>query len=103
MRFPKSMLTCSELSRELVFSSKEAIRDFSLLQKIFLHGQEIEHLFFKFGFVIPGSTNSWDQVIHSDQGAMIPAEVLSGNLVVETLFMSGDHIIHKTFYRIFYE
>ena len=60
VHFPKSMLKVAELSRELVFSSTEVINNFSLLQKISLHGQEIETLFFKFGFVMPASQNSWD-------------------------------------------
>ena len=52
---------------------------------------------------MPASQNSWDQVIYSDQSGMIPAEVLSGNLIVETLFLSGENVIHKTFYRIYYD
>ena len=67
-----------------------------------MHGNVIERLEFKFGFVIPGSTNSWDQVIDADQENMIPAAVLSGNLLVETLFMSGQTTLAKTEYRIFY-
>jgi len=70
---------------------------------MFLNGQEVEDLFFKFGFAIPGSTNSWEQIIVSDQGNMIPAEVLSGNLVVETSFLTGNHLISCTNYRVFYD
>ncbi|TNV75445.1 hypothetical protein FGO68_gene17304 [Halteria grandinella] len=103
VRFPKKILECSEVSRELVFQSGEEIKYFQLLQRIKFHGQEIESLYFRFGFVIPGSTNSWDQVIYADTEGMMPAEVLSGNLVVETLFMSGDTVVHRSFYRIFYE
>ena len=68
-----------------------------------LQGQEIEHLYFKFGFVMPGSTNSWDQIIHADVDGMLPVEVLSGNLVVTTYFLSGETVVHKSLYRIFYE
>ena len=91
------------MAREIVFSSAEEIRDFQLLQRISLNGQEIEQLYFKFGFVIPNSTNSWEQVIQADTEGMIPAEVLSGNLLVETLFLTQDFIIHKSFYRVFYD
>eukprot|EP00351_Strombidinopsis_sp_SopsisLIS2011_P003225 CAMPEP_0116877368 /NCGR_PEP_ID=MMETSP0463-20121206/9158_1 /TAXON_ID=181622 /ORGANISM="Strombidinopsis sp, Strain SopsisLIS2011" /LENGTH=57 /DNA_ID=CAMNT_0004524599 /DNA_START=322 /DNA_END=495 /DNA_ORIENTATION=- len=55
-----------------------------------LHGQEVENLFYEFGFVIPGSTNTWDQVIEVDVGQVMPAEVLSGNLVVNTYFLTGE-------------
>ena len=60
VRFPKEVLECEEISREMVFSSDEEIKDFRLLQKISLNGMEIEQLNFKFGFVIPKSQNSWD-------------------------------------------
>lgn len=32
----------------------------------------------------------------------MPASVLSGNLVVDTFFMSGDEILAQTKYRIYY-
>ena len=100
---PKQILQCDAVSREMVFSSEEEIKDFQLLQKIYLNDQEIEQLYFRFGFVIPKSQNSWDQIIQADTEGMIPAEVLSGNLLVETLFLSQEYIVHKTYYRIFYE
>ena len=34
---------------------------------------------------------------------MLAPEILSGNLTVETIFYSGESVIHKTSYRIFYE
>ena len=49
----------------------------------------METLFFQFGFVIPGSTNSWEQIIVADQENLMPAEVLSGNLVCETIFYAS--------------
>ena len=58
-----------------------------------LHGHIVEQLDFNFGFVIPNSTNSWDQTIEADIGNVMPAEVLSGNLVVDTFFMSGEQIL----------
>ena len=58
-----------------------------------MQGHLVEQLDFKFGFVIPNSTNSWDQVIEADQENMMPAEVLSGNLVVDTYFMSGSTVL----------
>ena len=54
----------------------ELIDKFRLEQRIFLHGQCIEEWLFDFGFVIPNSTNTWQQVIEADEGNMIPAEVL---------------------------
>ena len=57
-----------------------------------LIGQIVEQLDFNFGFVIPNSTNSWDQTIEADIGNVMTAEVLSGNLVVDTFFMSEEQI-----------
>lgn len=62
----------------------------------------MEQLSFKFGFVIPNSTNSWDQTIEADVGQVMPAEVLSGNLVVKSYFMSGEEVLAQTEYRIYY-
>ena len=53
--FPSKMLECEEVSREIIFYSEHEIQDFKLLQKISLNDQEIEQLFFKFGFVMPKS------------------------------------------------
>ena len=58
-----------------------------------LNGQIVEQLDFNFGFVIPNSTNSWDQTIEADIGNVMTAEVLSGNLVVDTFFMSEEQIL----------
>ena len=58
-----------------------------------LIGQIVEQLDFNFGFVIPNSTNSWDQTIEADIGNVMTAEVLSGNLVVDTFFMSEEQIL----------
>ena len=36
--FPRRLLSCAEVSREITFSSKEVIKDFQLLQRIKVHG-----------------------------------------------------------------
>ena len=51
-----------------------------------MQGQVIEEFGFDFGFVMPNTTNSWEQVIDADVGQVMPAEVLSGNLIVDTFF-----------------
>ena len=97
------MLKSKQIARMIVFSSKEPIENMRLVQKMFLQGQLIETLVFDFGFVIPNSTNSWEQTIVADQENLIPANVLSGNLKCETMFYSYENIIHKTEYKIFYD
>ena len=93
VELPAEMLKCAAISREIVFYSKNLIENFAIVQKMSMLGQEIERLQFKFGFVIPGSTNSWDQIIEADQPNLLPAEVLSGNLCVDTYFMSGEKVL----------
>ena len=58
---------------------------------------------FKFGFVIPGSTNSWQQTIEADKDHMLPAEVLSGNLTIESSFYDGEELVSQSTVRVFYE
>lgn len=60
VEFPKEMLTCKALSREIVFYSRQVVENFSIVQRMSLGDQVVEQLEFDFGFVIPGSTNSWD-------------------------------------------
>ena len=86
-RIPKAILGSSAVSREIVFSSQQQIRNFNIKQRVFLHEELVEYFEFKFGFVIPGSTNSWQQVISADTSNMMDPDVLSGHLVVETLFL----------------
>ncbi|KAG9396413.1 GMP phosphodiesterase, delta subunit [Carpediemonas membranifera] len=82
--------------RETTFSSKEEMHNFRIHQRLLLMGQEVEHWYFEFGFVIPNSTNTWQNVIEAaGPGKMIPPEVLHGNLCVETLFCEGEEIIGK--------
>mmetsp|Transcript_20367 Transcript_20367/g.48523 ORF Transcript_20367/g.48523 Transcript_20367/m.48523 type:complete len:132 (-) Transcript_20367:23-418(-) len=99
---PAEILKCTEVSREVNFTSASKIDDFSLVQHIFLQGQPIEEWNFKFGFVIPGSTNTWQSVIEA-AGEMLPVEILNGNVTIETSFMDGARLLGKSTVRVFYE
>jgi retinal rod rhodopsin-sensitive cGMP 3',5'-cyclic phosphodiesterase subunit delta len=57
---------------------------------------------FKFGFVIPNSTNSWQQVIEAAD-EMMPAEVLSGNITIHTTFYDGENLIASSSVLLYYE
>eukprot|EP00741_Cyanophora_paradoxa_P003434 tig00000704_g3337.t1 len=100
---PREILKCNAVSREINFSSKQKMSKFRLAQRIYFHGNVIEEWEFDFGFVIPNSTNSWQQEIASaGEGNMIPAEELSGNVVIETLFYDGDMFISSSVVRVLY-
>lgn len=102
-RVPKKILKSRAVSRELNFTSKEKLDKFRLIQKVYFKGNCIEEWFFDFGFVIPGSTNSWQSLIEAaPESQMIPASVLSGNVVIETLFFDGDLEVSSSKVRIYY-
>ena len=100
---PASILACSAVSREITFHAPELCKAMRLEQRVMLHGQCIEQWDFDFGFVIPGSTNSWQSVVDADAGNMLPAEILSGNLVIESSFLDEEAVVSKSTVRIFYD
>ena len=101
---PKSILECKAVSREIHFSSMNQIASLSLLQKVNLNGIVIEEWSFEFGFVIPNSENSWEQVIYAAKPEeMLPAEILSGNITIETIFFQDQEVIHNSSVRVFYD
>ena len=98
----KDLLKCKIITRNINFSSKEAIEDLELVQNFYLMGELIESSKFKFGFVIPGSTNDWEQIIMAKEDGVLPAEILSGKLKVETKFMMKGKILYKNKILIYY-
>eukprot|EP01032_Pedospumella_encystans_P020085 gene20085-22830_t len=70
---PKEVLKCKAISREITFHSEEQLDGFRLQQRVYFMGTCIEEWFFAFGFVMPNSTNSWQQTID----AAAPEEMLS--------------------------
>lgn len=101
---PKRILKCNAVAREIVFSSEHKIESLSLLQEVKLQDNLIEEWRFDFGFVIPNSQNAWEQVIYaSSPEEMLPAEVLSGNITIDTTFLQDSQPIHKSSVRIYYD
>jgi len=91
------------VSREMNFSSAESLSDFHLIQNVYFQGNLLEEWRFRFGFVIPQSTNTWQCVIEAaPQQQMIPAQVLNGNVVIETQFLDGELLVCKSRLRVFY-
>ncbi|XP_014780342.1 retinal rod rhodopsin-sensitive cGMP 3',5'-cyclic phosphodiesterase subunit delta [Octopus bimaculoides] len=76
-RVPKKILKCRAVSREINFSSAEPMDKFRLEQKIMFKGKCLEEWYFEFGFVIPGSTNTWQSTIEAaPENQMMPANLL---------------------------
>jgi len=99
---PPDILRCRAVSREVNFSSVAQLENFRLEQRVLLHEHPFEEWLFTFGFVMPGSTNTWQQVIEA-ASEMVPAEILNGNVVIETSFLDGDSLISRCRVRIFYD
>ena len=98
----KNLLKCKKIIRNVNFSSEEKIEDLELIQNFYLMGELFESSRFKFGFVIPGSTNDWEQIMIAKEDGGLPAEVLSGKLQVETLFLVQGNILYKNRILIYY-
>lgn len=100
---PAYILSCRQVSREINFSSLETMTNLRLVQTVILNGTPLEEWNFLFGFVIPNSNNTWQQTIEAAaEEEMIPAELLSGNVVIETVFYDGDDVIVGQRIRIYY-
>jgi len=69
---------------------------------VFFQGSCLEEWFFKFGFVMPNSTNQWQSTIEA-ASEMLPAEMLSGNITIETNFFDGERLLAKSLVRVFYD
>ncbi|KAL4608207.1 retinal rod rhodopsin-sensitive cGMP 3',5'-cyclic phosphodiesterase subunit delta isoform X1 [Arapaima gigas] len=102
-RVPKKILKCKAVSRELNFSSLEQMEKFRLEQKVYFKGQCLEEWYFEFGFVIPNSTNTWQSLIEAaPESQMMPASVLTGNVVIETKFYDDELLVSTSKVRLFY-
>ena len=102
IKISKELLKCKVIKRNVNFSSVEKIEDLELVQNFYLMGELFESSRFNFGFVIPNSTNDWEQIIEAKEDGVLPAEILSGKLNVETLFLCEGKIIVKNKILIYY-
>jgi len=102
-RVPKIVLQCRAVSREINFSSVEPMEKFRIEQKVLFKGRCIEEWRFEFGFVIPNSTNTWQNLIEAaPESQMMPANILNGNIVIETKFFDDDFLVSTSNVRVFY-
>jgi len=100
---PKYILTLESVSSEVSFSSAERIDQFRLLQNVFIKGKLCEEWNFRFGLVIAGSTNTWQSTVSSSKRDPIPAEILSGNVVIQSTFYESDAVLAQSTVRVYYE
>ena len=101
---PASTLAASAVTRQFTFASHCAMRHLFMVQRVLLDDAVVEVFDFDFGFVIPGSTNSWEQIVEADvEGGMLPVETLSGRLRVELQFWDKDVFVGSLVVRVWYD
>lgn len=100
-RVPSKILQCSSVSREINFSCVQKLDQFRIRQIVLLREIPIEEWNFKFGFVIPNSTNTWESTIEAAK-EMLPVELLSGNIVIQTEFYDGELFLCENKLRVYY-
>ncbi|CAG0881109.1 unnamed protein product [Cyprideis torosa] len=102
-RVPKKILKARAVAREINFSSVEPMEKFRLEQRVLFKGRVLEEWKFDFGFVIPNSTNTWESIIEAaPESEMMPANLLTGNVTIETHFFDDDLLISTSRVRLFY-
>jgi len=102
-RVPKSILKCRAISREINFTSAEPMEKFRLEQRVLFKGRCLEEWAFDFGYVIPNSTNTWQSIIEAaPESQMMPANVLNGNVIIETQFFDDDLLVSTSKVRLYY-
>ncbi|XP_056421512.1 retinal rod rhodopsin-sensitive cGMP 3',5'-cyclic phosphodiesterase subunit delta isoform X1 [Hyla sarda] len=102
-RVPKKILKCKSVSREINFASEEEMENFRLEQKVYFKGQCLEEWSFEFGFVMPNSVNTWQSMIEAaPESQMMPANVLTGNVIIETKFYDAELLVSTSRVRLFY-
>ena len=76
---------------------------FRIEQEVLFKNRALEEWKFDFGFVIPASTNTWQSLIEAaPESQMMPAKVLSGNVVIVTRFFDSDLEVSTSKVRLYY-
>ncbi|XP_053212277.1 retinal rod rhodopsin-sensitive cGMP 3',5'-cyclic phosphodiesterase subunit delta-like [Panonychus citri] len=102
-KVPKEILKCRAVSREINFSSIQPMEKLRLEQKVLFQGKCLEEWYFVFGYVIPNSTNTWQSLIEAaPESQMMPADVLNGNLFIETKFFDDNLLLSTSRVRLYY-
>jgi len=101
---PATILNCPAVAREINFTSREELDNFRLEQRVYFQEMLMEEWFFDFGFVIPGSTNTWSSTIEAaGEGQMLPASLLNGKVKIVTSFYEGPLFVGSSSVRVFYD
>lgn len=100
---PKRALSSRALLCSIIFSSEESIQNLNCTSDVFLGGGFLEHWESNFGFVIPGSTNTWETCFVRSETDFIDPSISSGNVVFDSVFCDGDIPIRQFKLRLFFK
>ena len=102
---PKEILDYKVITMEINFSSELDIDNLELVQDFYYDDKLIDSSRFSFGFVMPNSTNNWEQIIEVDPNLKILIEengIKRGNLVANSIFFTKTNIISKNKTILYY-
>jgi len=115
VKIPLKILDCDAISREIIFNSKKKMNNLSMTQRVMVeriipNKEEVrsrticlEEWFFVFGFVIPGSTNSWQSIITAAKGKKGDTRAMAGShFMIDTHFYDDDSFVCKKSVKIKY-
>ena len=83
----------------MVFSVDQELKDFRMIERHYFKDKLIKSYDFNFGFCIPGSTNTWDQVYSMPQlGNDLIEEMINNPYATSSdsfYFIGSDLIMHN--------
>lgn len=82
----KKTLKLKAVCPEVTLSSAEQMEKFFLEQKVYFKGKCLEKRIFKFGFVVPNSTITW-------QSQIMPTSALNGSAFRERTFFDNSLLV----------
>ena len=121
VELPTRILDCDAVSREITFHSKKAINNLKVVQHVLIQQNTstrdgaanskwvcIEEWVFTFGFVIPGSTNTWQSIVvaakddKGGRGSSSRENMKGVEFIIETNFYDDNQFICKQSVRVRY-
>lgn len=103
VKFPKRILKCRAVSREIHFSSIESWERLNVVHTVFYKGVVMDELNFDFGLVVSNSNNIQQSIIEAaPEVKMICPDIISGNVEILTNFYNNSTLITSSKIKLFY-
>lgn len=100
---PKRTVSSRAILCSLTFSSEESIQNFNCSTDVYLAGTFLEHWDTSFGFVIPGSTNTWETCIVRSDTEFVEPYISSGNVIIDSVLRDGELPLRQFKIRLFFK